>query len=255
MNERYWDALAPVYLDQVHDSLACDREGVLRRRLDALASNHHGAVDFGCGVGRYLRALSPRFKIVHALDHSQRCIDRARREHADLRNIIYRKADLSKPLPQWKRQRVGVCMNVLIAPSHDLRARMLRTMHDALLPGAHLLLLVPALESALYVDTRLVEWNMRDGMSHARAVRAAMHDEGDAHGPAAAGIIECGGEPTKHYLREEAIVLLRGAGFDVEDVERVPYAWSEVFTHPPRWLRDPYPWHWLLMCRRIGKHA
>ncbi len=250
MNERYWDQVAPTYLQQVHDSLACDREGVLARRLDEFASLKHGAVDFGCGIGRYLRALAPRFKVVHALDHSQRCINRARREHEDLRNIIYRKADLSRPLEQWKRQRFGVCMNVLIAPSHDLRAAMLRTMHDALLPGAHLLMLMPALESALYVDTRLVEWNRREGMTHRRAVQAVMRDEQDIIGHAAAGVVDRGGEPTKHYLREEAIVALRAAGFDIQDIERVCYDWDEVFHDPPRWLADPYPWHWLMICRR-----
>lgn len=250
MNERYWDALAPVYLEHVHDSLACDLRGVLSGRLDAFASRSHGAADFGCGVGRYLRALSPRFKVVHALDHSRRCIDRARHEHADLRNIIYRKADLSRPLNDWKRQRFGVCMNVLIAPSHELRLKMLQCMHAALLPGAHLLLLVPSLESALYVDSRLIEWNMRQSMTHERAVRSLQRDERDVVGHAAAGIVLRGGEPTKHYLREEAIVLLRGSGFDVQEIDRVEHDWSEAFHHPPRWLGDPFPWHWLLTCRR-----
>ena len=117
--------------------------------------------------------------------------------------------------------------------------------------SSRVLVLVPSLESTLYADTRLVEWNMREGKSHARAVRQVQHGESGMIGPAVAGVVERGGEPTKHYLREEAIVLMRGAGFDVEHADRVQHGWNEVFNHPPRWLRDPYPWHWLLVCRRV----
>jgi hypothetical protein len=141
-------------------------------------------------------------------------------------------------------------MNVLIAPSHELRGAVLQTMHDALMPGGRLLALVPSFESALYVETRLVEWNMRGGLNHRRAVNKALRDEPGVIGHAVHGVVDRGGEPTKHYLREEAIIQWRACGFDVEQVDRVQYSWSEEFNHPPRWLADPFPWHWLLVCRR-----
>jgi len=250
MDERYWDQLAPAYRAQVHDSLSTDRSGIIERWLDEFASSRKTAVDFGCGVGRYLPALSKRFKLIHALDHSARLLDQARAANGNLINLIYRKADLTRPLRDWKRPHFGICMNVLIAPDHDLRSAMIRTMHQALAPGGHLLVVVPALESALYTDVRLVEWSMRDGMTHRRALRDGLRGEPGVIGPLAAGLIDRGGVPTKHYLCEEAVLMFRDSGFDVEFVDKVEFDWSAEFSAPPRWLRDPYPWHWLLVCRR-----
>lgn len=252
MNEHYWDRVATTYLTQVHDTLATDRTGTILRRLDQFASPRKTAADFGCGVGHYLPALASRFKHVTALDHSQRCIDHAAIAHNDLHTITYRKHDLSKPLRNWKPVSFGICMNVLIMPDHALRTAMLRTIHRALVPGGGLLAVIPSLESALFTDVRLIEWNMRDGMTPRQALHEGMRGEpGLAPGmPAAAGIVTSGGEPTKHYLREEAMLMFTSGGFDVESIEKAEYSWTEEFDHPPRWMREPYPWHWLLVCRR-----
>lgn len=250
MNEAYWDRLASTYTDEVHDNLAADRRGVIARWLDEFASLRRTAVDFGCGIGHYLRDLSMRFKHVTALDHSGALLERARATHRELDNIAYRKADLSKPLKEWDRADLGVCMNVLIAPDHKLRTAMVRTIHRALHPGGHLLTLIPSLESSLYTDTRLIDWNMRRGLSHDRALREGLCDEPGVLGHPAAGVVDTGGEPTKHYLAEEAFVMMQDAGFEVLSIEKVEYDWSNEFDHPPRWLREPYPWHWLLVCRK-----
>ncbi len=249
MDERYWDSVAPTYLAQVHDTFAADRTGALNHWLDHFANRKTSAVDFGCGVGRYLPALSPRFKVIYALDHSAGCLEEAKQANSALANVIYRKADLTKPLMQWKRPAFGICMNVLIAPDLALRTAMLQTMHRALASNAHLLVVIPSLESALYTDMRLVEWRMRDGMTHRRAIQETITDEPGSIGPVVAGVIERGGEPTKHYLREEAILMLQNAGFHIHATDKLQYPWADEFHNPPRWLRDPYPWHWLMVCQ------
>jgi len=250
MNVAYWDGIAPVYQNEVHDSLAGDRNGVVVRALDAIASPRQTVGDFGCGIGGYSRALASRFCTVISLDHSARLLDQARATHLHLNNVTFRQADLAAPLPRWSPVDAGICMNVLIMPSLEMRQAMLRTMHRALKPGAPLLVVLPSLESALYTDTRLVEWNMRDGMTHRAALRSGFNAEPGFLGHPAGGIVDRGGEPTKHYLKEEALVFLRRARFTVRAVEKVEYQWDSEFESPPRWLHEPYPWDWLLSCRR-----
>jgi SAM-dependent methyltransferase len=194
MNEAYWDRLASTYTDEVHDNLAADRDGVIVRWLDEFASQRKTAVDFGCGIGHYLRALAPRFRSVHALDHSSELLRGARASHRDLDSVVYQKVDLSRPLKGWKPVDFGVCMNVLIAPNHGWRTKMLTTMRRALKPGGHLLMLLPSLESSLYTDTRLIEWNMRRGMSHDRALRVGL-----LHG---AWHVECRSRPARLGWRD-----------------------------------------------------
>ena len=58
------------------------------------------------------------------------------------------------------------------------------------------------------------------------------------------------GVPTKHYLREEAIVFLEEEGFQVVSVDKIEYAWNTEFDDPPRWMGSPGPWDWLLIARR-----
>lgn len=45
--------------------------------LDAHADMHARCIDFGCGVGKYLPLLSPRFKTVLGVDISQGLLDKA----------------------------------------------------------------------------------------------------------------------------------------------------------------------------------
>ncbi|HWB18688.1 MAG TPA: class I SAM-dependent methyltransferase [Phycisphaerales bacterium] len=250
MNVEYWDAIAPNYSAQVLDTLSCDRAGVITAALDCVASSRKTAADFGCGIGGYSAALASRFKSVVGLDHSAPLIEKAKVIHQNLKNVEFRQADLTRTLRSWSPCDVGVCMNVLIMPDLQIRNAILRTIHRALKAGGTLLAVVPSLESSLYTDVRLIEWNMRDGMSHDAAVDAGLEDEPGIVGPPAAGVVETGGELTKHYLREEISLLMESAGFEVQAVEKVEYDWSTEFEHPPRWLDGPYPWDWLVTCGR-----
>ena len=116
--------------------------------------------------------------------------------------------------------------------------------------GAPLILIVPALEAALYANERLIEWNRRSGLRGSSLLR-----EGLGTGPTAArdllhGVIDLDGSRTKHFLREEALATLRDGGFDTVHEDRVEYPWKAYFDHPPRWLRPPGPWDWLFVARR-----
>ena len=32
----------------------------------------------------------------------------------------------------------------------------------------------------------------------------------------------------------------------VEAVRKIAYPWTTEFAEPPRWMREPYPWDWLV---------
>lgn len=61
-------------------------------------TEHHAALDFGCGVGRLSRALASHFEQVTGVDISETMIDRARELNAAIPNVEFRgndRADLS----------------------------------------------------------------------------------------------------------------------------------------------------------------
>ena len=245
MDKRYWDNVAADYDDQIHDSFANDHAGIIKRRIQKYAKSAHIACDFGCGIGKYLPMLSKRFKFVYAIDLSQKLLDLAEQNCGQHNNIRYIQSNLSNTKLRIRKSHFAVCANVLIADDRKARTGILKNINRHLVTGGHLLLLVPSTESALYADQRLVEWYRREGAteSEARAERIRV-------GPTLLdGIIKIQGVPTKHYLREEAAVTLANAGFEMVSADKVEYGWHTEFDSPPRWMREPYPWDWLIVAR------
>lgn len=247
MDRSYWDKLAGVYDARVLNSLEADRDGVIGRAIDELADGRRSAADFGCGTGHYLPALAERFKRVVGIDHSRKLLDAARRRIAKLANASVRQGDLADRAATLEQKvDLGFCMNVLIMPDRQVRRRIGENLARWVRKGGRLLLLVPALESALYVNQRYVSWNVERGVRRADAKRAGLH----ADGALLDGIVPLDGAPTKHYLAAETRWTLGEWGFEVDSVQRVAYDWQTEFAHPPRWLGEPYPWDWLVSARR-----
>ena len=56
---------------------------------------------------------------------------------------------------------------------------------------------------------------------------------------------------TKHYLREELTVLLDREGFAIDKFQKIEYSWKTEFNNPPKWLKDPKPWDWMVVARKL----
>lgn len=58
------------------------------------------------------------------------------------------------------------------------------------------------------------------------------------------------GVPTKHFLKEELNVLLAQKQMTVLEVKKLEYPWDTEFEHPPKWMKAPFPWDWLILARK-----
>jgi SAM-dependent methyltransferase len=248
VDANYWERIGDRYEKEIFSSSRADTGGAIRRRLDELADSRAVAADFGCGVGHYLPLLARRFRVVHGIDFADSLLDQARERTQRFANVSIHRANLASGRARIKmpRAKVGVCANVLISENPKLRRGILRTIHRHLAPGGRLFLLVPSLESVLFANQRLVEWNRRLGWSEAEALASAMAPSRDL----LRGLVRIEKVPTKHYLREEATLLLGEAGFAVSSCDKVEYPWDTEFENPPRWMKSPGPWDWLLLARR-----
>ena len=139
---------------------------------------------------------------------------------------------------------------MLLSPDPAVRTAILRNMRNALARGGHLLLIVPSLEAAMWVNDRLIAANLRDGARGAHALRGGIDTDVRSARDLLRGIVERGGARTKHYLREEAIVELRQLGLEPVHEDRVEYPWDAYLDYPPRRLAEPFPWDWLFLARR-----
>lgn len=255
MDERYWDSLAARYDEEIFNPLEFDRNGTIARVIGALGSGDATASDYGCGIGAWLPILTEHFARVCAIDVSNEMLRIASERNEALDNVEYRRRDLSRPRSAGKKCDAAFGFNLLIMPSARRRLSVLRAIRRDLAPGGSLLLLVPSLESRLYVHSRWAQWCRRLGLQPESELAKERTRRVKRLESIRDGIALCGGEPTKHYLREEMEVLLGRAGFKAGEIEKVEYPWTTEFEEPPGWMREPWPWDWLVTATKRGERA
>jgi SAM-dependent methyltransferase len=222
-----------------------------KHQILGLIKKHGGsaktASDYGCGPGKFLPMLAENFGRVNAIDISYKFIAQAKEKYKHLSNIKYQTTDLAKDGLKLKKTHFALSVNMLIMPALACRVRIFDVMAKHLLKGGHLAMVVPSLESAELTNFRLIEWNLRIGIKPASAVREAF---GDAEKPdylnRCQGVVPVDGVPTKHYLKEELAAELSSRGMRVMDIGKIEYLWNTEFDRPPKWMKEPYPWDWIV---------
>lgn len=247
----YWENLADYFEAEVFDVLENDRKGLLYKKLDKYGSEEKNACDIGCGIGNFLPGLSSRFKEVLAVDISSKCIARAQEEYSHLSNVSYKVADLAAQDARLPKADFALSVNSVITPVMEHRNNMLDVICSHLHVGGYLVLVVPSLESAFLADFRLIEWNLRNGMSAESAVQACLQIQKQTDNPRLSeGIVLINDVETKHYLKEELIILLQNRGMETIEIEKIEYPWKEEYIRAPRWMKDPLPWDWLFVAQK-----
>ncbi|HPF66235.1 MAG TPA: class I SAM-dependent methyltransferase [Flavobacteriales bacterium] len=246
MDEQAWDRVAEHFDEAILDVPGTDRRGLIAAVLDRLAGPERTVADIGCGVGRALHLLTPRFGRVYATDLSRECLAIAEKEHAGSGQVQYIHADLTRTHGLPEQVDVAVCINTLLHASLEKREAMWQNLCDAVKPGGHLLVVVPSLESALYASHRLVRLNRRSGHSPRDAQRKARRAMSDLD----LGIVVVDCVPTKHHLKEELHDVLRARSMQVLETRKLEYPWQFVLQDPPSDMEPPDPWNWMVVAEK-----
>lgn len=249
-SQEFWDGVADQYDDEIFNTLTADVRGELPRLITKYAKGAAVAADLGCGVGRFVPLLSRFAKTVHAADFSQESIDVADRDHGHLPNVSFQCVDLAKKSPRICRADLALSINVLVMPDREKYRAILRNTKRNVANGGHLILVVPSLETVLYTYRRMVEWHEREGLTSAAAVEDIEQEAAADIKSIVEGHVAIQDTATKHFLREEVLVLLSEFKFELIEESRVEYSWSEDYDDPPNWLSKPLPWDWLFVAKR-----
>ena len=251
MKKERWDAIADAYDEEVLSVFDHDRRGLVRGLIKKYSSPGLVASDLGCGLGKFLPILASAFKQVHACDYSAALLENARRANSDLENVEFEKIDLTKGAVRLPKVDFTLCVNVLLTPNLSERLSILKNISRQLSRGGHLVLVVPSLESALYANTRLVQWNLRSGVAEAKAEKEGFRpDEPSGEEIARGGIVYAGDMKMKHFIKEELTTTADGLRLETVSVEKLEYRWDTEFKEPPEWMGEPFPWDWLAVFRK-----
>lgn len=242
MNEQDWDDVAATFEEDIFSVPQHDRQKKIMKCVQRHGGRSKVAADIGCGIGRTVPILARNFGTVHATDISGECLAVAEKSNARYHNVDYHHADLAKPLP-FAPVDFALCINVLLIASRAKRQAMLANICAAVKPGGHLLLVTPALESALYASHRLVQLHEQRGMKPAVAQRKAARETTRLD----MGIVVVNGAPTKHFLKEELADLLQAEGMEVGDLQKIEYPWPYMLAEAPPAMPPPMPWNWMAL--------
>lgn len=248
MNEKkHWDTIASNYNTEIFDVFKSDRKKKLPRYFKKHANREHHAIDFGCGTGKAFPFLSPIFKDILAIDISSEILSFAKK--SPYSNITFKRLDLSRSLKLSKSDFI-FCCNVIMLPEVKKNEVMIRNIEKSLNINGSALLVMPSLDSILFSMWRLIDWYKKEGVPPEKIPSSELSYVKGSKTDILQGIIHIDGVATKHYSASELQVLFTQAGLTITSLEKLEYEWNTEFAAPPDWMREPYPWDWLVECKK-----
>ncbi len=249
MDRKYWERIAPVYEEEIFDLLKNDSKSLVRKAIRKFSSPSHVVNDIGCGIGKWLPLLAPAFKKVNAIDISRQNLEIAAAAYPAFSNVRYIRANMSSPSAgKIPKANLVICINAILSGSLPQRTRFLGSMSSSVRKGGHLVLTVPSLESSLLTSIINQQWKIEpELLSPAITKSKALQKWKNIQ----QGNADIDNVPTKHYLKEELTLLLSQLGFREIKFKKIEYEWSTEFLQPPSWLKNPRPWDWLVVAKKI----
>ncbi len=230
MTRKIWNRLADDF-----ELAVCDVTRSSGKQLAAMVrhtkpSRKQTLVDAGCGIGSFVQRFGRRFGRVLAFDFAAKMVARAKERYADVPAVSWSTMGLEDAAT--KLGPVGdfvACLNVITSTDAGLRRRQWQSLAGIARPSGHMLVVVPALESAL----RVVKYADAENRIHQSDFEA--------------GIVFRGTYQQKHYSRDELRATCGDEGLRVVALKRIHYPWSDDGVDDPGLVP---PWSWVALARR-----
>ncbi len=251
MNDRIvWDKNADTYEEDVFNVYRNDKKGIIRKYVKNHADKEKSVVDFGCGIGNALPLLTPLFGHVTAVDISRKCIDRAKVSAPE--NVAFKRMDLALGKVDLSPTDFLICSNVAISGNNKRNYRILSNALSVLSKNGTAIFVLPSFESMSLSSWTLIDWYNKEDLKISDIPRDELvHFDAKHRKEMEEGIVYIQNTPTKHYRFPELFNLFHNSVYQIEAIEKVEYDWTTELTAPPKWMREPYPWDWMVEVKRI----
>jgi 2-polyprenyl-3-methyl-5-hydroxy-6-metoxy-1,4-benzoquinol methylase len=246
MDRTYWEKIAPDYNEEIFDVLRNDSKGVIVSAIKKVASKKNTVIDIGCAIGKWLPVLSPAFKKVYAVDISQKNLAIAAKLYPALKNVKYERIDMSDKRSKIQKCDFAICINAILTGTQEKRNIFFSNLQKCVKKNGHIILVIPSLESSMLTSIINQRWNPdKDAALVIQKKKEKVQLQNLLQGNASID-----GVPHKHYLKEELELVLANEGFVTEKFHKIEYGWDTEFLKPPRWLKSPKPWDWMVLAKK-----
>jgi len=251
MLEKEWDKLAEEkrYFKEVISPFAEKASAkILHDKIKKFAGREKSAIDLGTGLGKLLPFLSKNFKLVKAVDYSQKMIDFAERANKKLKNVSFEKMDMRK-MPYRNLFDAAVAVNSVIASSVKEADRIIKNIHSLLKKGGVLVGIFPSLESILYCAMLVYEKQLKSHPLKIARDRTVNIIESWDYDFLLGFLNEKGGKQ-KHFYEFELEYRLKKSGFKKIEIEKIHYPWKVLEDKDRNFPGKEPVWDWLVVARR-----
>lgn len=250
MDRSYWDKKFETYNAEIFDVLKSDKTGIIRSWIKEVASTKKTIGDIGCGIGKWLNLLSKQYKEVVAVDFAMPNVKFCEKKFKNLKNIKYLNLDLTSDLKGAYKFDAILCVNAILSESASKRKMFFNNLASSLNSKGNLILVVPSLESSLYSSYVLEKINQKREIEPTKESGTVSKNE---LVKLRQGVVPIDNVATKHYLREELISTLNDIGLKVLKIDKVKYTWDTEIDNPPKSLKSPYPWDWVVLATKTKR--
>ena len=247
MKRSYWEDMAERYNEEIFDVRRQDKKALITRAIKKYADRSHRVIDIGCAIGKWFPVLSPLCKEVIALDISKANLEIAKKTYPRLNNITYLQRDMSRASIKLPVCELGICINAILTPLSKDRRTFFTNLSRCIACNGTLIVTVPSMES--YLLSRRIQQEYKIDRSVFKPLSSPAKGLRNWNN-LLEGVFDIDDVPHKHFLAEELHVLFSRAGFTPVQLKKIEYSWKTEFNTPPRWLRHPGPWDWMMVAKR-----
>jgi 2-polyprenyl-3-methyl-5-hydroxy-6-metoxy-1,4-benzoquinol methylase len=248
MKRSYWEKIAPSYGEEIFDVLQNDKKALIRSVINKHASKSKTVIDIGCAIGKWLPVLSPAFKKVVAVDISVKNLEIAQQLYPQYKNVQYLRADMSGKSTKVPKCDFGICINAILTPSAKDRNIFFQSLSACVKRGGRIVITIPSLESFMFTSIVQQQYKIdRIFFPATKKGKEALRKWNNIR----QGNADIDDVPHKHYLKEELQLLLKDAGFIAEKFQKIEYNWDTEFLKAPQWLKEPRPWDWMVVAKKL----
>ncbi len=248
MKRSYWEKIAPIYSEEIFDVLQNDKKDLIRSVIEKYSSEKKTVIDIGCAVGKWIPILSPAFKKVIAVDISAKNLKIAKKQYLQFENVEYLRTDMSSKKNKIPACDFGICINAILTPSLKKRNKFFQSIAATIKKNGRIIITIPSLESWLLTNIIQQQYKIdRKLFPEIKNGKEALKKWNNIR----KGNVNIDYVPHKHFLKEELQLLLSQVGFSTEKIQKIEYKWNTEFTKVPKWLKEPKPWDWMVLAKKI----
>jgi SAM-dependent methyltransferase len=235
-----WDSLDD-YPAEVYSLWHQTGGGSLHPRIQKLAP-HGICADFGCGPGYWLSTLSGA-QVIHAVDFSQNMLDQAASRAPEQTQFhLQSLSALTLPDPVD----FALCLNAVMPESHCDALQILSGLANSLAKNGRLLLVLPSMESLLFV-ANMQHFDAAARGEEEQSLLERMELWSQWYSNPLGYVRNGNGTVVKYWLKDEAEAVFKQLGMlkvvDHFQLERGRTVSGET---PPVGVKGAWFWGWVL---------